>query len=99
MINKLYHCIKVNQLPLSRFLKLLEEIQNPAYTEKLIEEISNENINLKEKVRQNEIEIHYLKSINKETKIKHLIDTSSKINKIVGLDHIKNKNFVIFRFQ
>ena len=47
-IKRLYHCIKINQLPLTRFIKLLEQIQNPAYTEKLIEEIEAGSKNVKE---------------------------------------------------
>ena len=47
-LQKLYHAIKVNQLPLNRFLKLLEQIQNPEYTEQLIEEIEHNSKSVKQ---------------------------------------------------
>lgn len=60
------------------FQFILFKIQHELEFEKRLQklELSNsklltENCILKDKVRQNEIEIHYLKSINKETKIKY----------------------------
>jgi predicted phosphate transport protein (TIGR00153 family) len=37
----LIHCIKLNELPLTRFLKLYDDIQNQAYTRELIKEIED----------------------------------------------------------
>jgi len=37
----LIHCIKLNELPLSRFLKLYDDIQDQKYTKELIKEIED----------------------------------------------------------
>ena len=39
----LIHCIKINQLPIRRFLKLYDDCQNQSYTRKLIKEIEDNN--------------------------------------------------------
>lgn len=40
---KCFHTLKVNHLPLNRFMKILTDIQNPAFTKLLIEEIESKN--------------------------------------------------------
>lgn len=37
----LIHCVKLNDLPLSRFLKLYDDVQNQTYTRELIKEIED----------------------------------------------------------
>jgi hypothetical protein len=44
----LIHCIKLNELPLSRFLKLYDDIQNQSYTRELIKEIEDKDATFNE---------------------------------------------------
>lgn len=44
----LIHCIKLNDLPLNRFLKLYDDIQNQSYTRELIKDIENKDATFNE---------------------------------------------------
>lgn len=45
-IKRLWHAIKINNLPMSRFIKLMQQVQNPVYTKNLIEEIEAKSKNV-----------------------------------------------------
>jgi hypothetical protein len=48
---KLLHCVKLNSLPLRRFIRLLGEIQNPEFTKKLLTEIEDSQKTMSTNVR------------------------------------------------
>jgi hypothetical protein len=50
---QLVHAIKINNLPLRRFIKLLDDVQNQAYTRELITEIENKDKDFAQKLEYN----------------------------------------------